>query len=254
MIELYHISKFRSTRVLWTLGELGQFAKLPTVRVHEFVDVASFRAEKTDWLLKLNPNGKIPILLEENKPLFESCAIVLSLLDRFDDDRLLPKTQRDKFYQTAFYAAGTIDNVTSTSSPIQRAENMIRGASSAKMQPTVDPVRKAAWTEVIAPFLESQIPGDGPYFAGKEFTALDIVLGLDLFAMDERLVKRGSSDDSWIKEESTPKLRRLADILAERPARRFAFEASLLNPSSLDSKTHFGITEWIHARSPHDDT
>lgn len=251
MLQLYHISKFRSTRVVWTLGELAQIVKVPSVRVHEFVDVGSFRSEKADWFLKMNPNGKIPVLVDEKTTLFESCAIVLSLLDRFDDGRLLPRDQRDLFYQLAFYASGTIDNVTSTSSPIQLAENIVHGVeSAAKMKPTVDVVRKTAWTDVIAPFLESQIQHDGPYFAGDRFTAIDIVLGLDLFAMDERLIKRGSSDDSWIKEESTPKLRRLADLLMERPARAFAFEASLLTPGSLDSKHDFGITDWIHARDP----
>ena len=65
---------------------------------------------KPQWFLDLNPNGKIPILERPSaSALWDSCAICLSLLDRFDRRRLLaPPECRDALYRAAFYSSGPV--------------------------------------------------------------------------------------------------------------------------------------------------
>eukprot|EP00403_Amphidinium_massartii_P015909 CAMPEP_0178426798 /NCGR_PEP_ID=MMETSP0689_2-20121128/29417_1 /TAXON_ID=160604 /ORGANISM="Amphidinium massartii, Strain CS-259" /LENGTH=241 /DNA_ID=CAMNT_0020048489 /DNA_START=44 /DNA_END=766 /DNA_ORIENTATION=- len=236
-LHIYHVSKFRSTRVVWLLAELADCypsSPLPKVVVHEFSDVKSFRNEKPDWFLQLNPNGKIPVLVQNSRVLIEGGAIMLSLLDKYDPDKkLLRDVDRDLFYQLAFYCAGTVDNLTSTSSPYQRAV-LMHGQEDANMAPTIDPVRKTAWFDIAGPFLESLLAqSTGTYFGGETFSAVDIFVGMDLFAYHERMITRGDGK-SWIDPTSMPRLHALATTLATRPARNFAFSATLNEPASLE--------------------
>lgn len=39
------------------------------------------------WYLKINPNGRIPALLDGSQRVFESGAIMLYLTDKYDTDR-----------------------------------------------------------------------------------------------------------------------------------------------------------------------
>mmetsp|Transcript_9349 Transcript_9349/g.16910 ORF Transcript_9349/g.16910 Transcript_9349/m.16910 type:complete len:261 (-) Transcript_9349:44-826(-) len=252
-IYIYHVSKFRSTRVVWLLTELAaQYPKaaLPKVVVHEFADVKTFRNEKPDWFLQLNPNGKIPVLVDAQRVLFEGGAIILSLLDKYDTEKkLLRDCDRDLFYQLAFYCAGTVDNLTATSSPYQRAVQMHSGEE-ANMHPTMDPVRKSAWFDIAGPFLESVLARTpGCYFAGEHFSAIDIFVGMDLYAYQERMILRGDGV-SWLDPERMPRLSALATILAERAPRNIAFNATLNDPSSLEEIGSYGIHSWIHACKP----
>ena len=53
--------------------------------------------------------------------MWDSCAICMFLFDEFDiNHKLLLKEPkfRAKFYEQAFYASGTVDNLTASSSPI----------------------------------------------------------------------------------------------------------------------------------------
>ena len=56
--------------------------------------------------------------------MFDGTAISCYLLHRFDTERKLldfnDPSAVARFYQSAFYASGTIDNLPATSSPIQR--------------------------------------------------------------------------------------------------------------------------------------
>src|SRR5258708_1643349 len=58
--------------------------------------------QKSAEYLKLNPNGRIPTLVDKDLVLFEAAAIVLHLVDQHPEARLAPQagTQaRAKFYQ-----------------------------------------------------------------------------------------------------------------------------------------------------------
>src|SRR6201988_4904188 len=59
-------------------------------------------AQKSQDYLKINPNGRIPTLVDGDLVLFEAAAIVLHLVDQHPEAGLAPKVgtpARAKFYQ-----------------------------------------------------------------------------------------------------------------------------------------------------------
>ncbi len=84
-ITLYHdVPSSNSDRVKIALAEKG--LKWEGIRVR-----LANREQKTPEFLKLNPYGKIPVLVEEGKVLFESCIINEYLDEKYPDPPLMPK-------------------------------------------------------------------------------------------------------------------------------------------------------------------
>ena len=70
-ITLYEYSQSRSKQVRWTLLELGL----------EFKSVEGLEILHSDGLKEVNPMGKVPAVVIDGKPLFESAAICTYLAD-----------------------------------------------------------------------------------------------------------------------------------------------------------------------------
>jgi glutathione S-transferase len=213
-VHLYHVTGFRSTRVLWLYWELnwayrqaGKPDAIPPVVINEFSDIVDFRNNKPEWYLALNPNGKVPTFVDPNMSpslvMFESCAIIFHLLDTYDVDGLLlsrdEPAKRALYQQLAFYSSGTLDNLTATSVPWQRAVMDASGGAPAAMKGVVDPVKEAAWHSHCAPYYEAILKKNGgPYLLGAKFSAADVVFGHNL--------KNFSTRDGWLSEEKHPVL------------------------------------------------
>ena len=88
MIKIYGITPTRTARCLWMLGELG----LEYEQVE--VSVKDGDHKKPDYLA-LNPNGRVPTLVDGDLTLWESMAINLYLADKYDGG-LKPKTPEDR--------------------------------------------------------------------------------------------------------------------------------------------------------------
>lgn len=75
-ITFYYSPQSNATRVRWSLMELG----VP----HEIVrlDLRAGDQKKPDFLA-LNPNGKVPTIVLDGTPMFESVAIQLALGERY---------------------------------------------------------------------------------------------------------------------------------------------------------------------------
>ncbi len=87
MIKLYGISRSRAARSLWALEEIGiEYENIPT---HFTGDT-----KKPDFLA-INPNGRVPVLVDGDLTLFESMAINLYLAKKYDGG-LQPKTLEDE--------------------------------------------------------------------------------------------------------------------------------------------------------------
>jgi glutathione S-transferase len=80
---LYEFAPTRSIRVRWTLQELGVEFESVTINL---TDGEHRRPE----FLKLNPAGKLPILIDDDFVLTESVAIVLYLAEKYSHKGLLP--------------------------------------------------------------------------------------------------------------------------------------------------------------------
>jgi glutathione S-transferase len=87
MIKLYGIPMSRAGRSLWALEEVG--VEYENVPIHFVGDV------KKPEYLAINPNGRIPALVDGDVTLFESMAINLYLAKKYDGG-LQPKTLEDE--------------------------------------------------------------------------------------------------------------------------------------------------------------
>lgn len=82
-MKLYGFGPTRSLRAMWALRELGiDFEFIP-------VNLRAGEAQTTEFL-RLNPAGKLPVLVDGDLVLTESAAIVLYLAEKYPDRRLLP--------------------------------------------------------------------------------------------------------------------------------------------------------------------
>ena len=88
-MKLYEFGPTRSIRVRWTLQELG--ADFEPIRVN----LAAGEHGRPEFL-KINPAGKIPVLVDGDLVLTESVAIVLYLAEKYPDKGLLPVSLNER--------------------------------------------------------------------------------------------------------------------------------------------------------------
>lgn len=82
-MKLYEFAPTRSIRVRWTLQELGiDFEAIP-------IDLLAGE-HRGPAFLKINPAGKLPVLVDGDMVLTESIAIVLYLAEKYRDKGLIP--------------------------------------------------------------------------------------------------------------------------------------------------------------------
>jgi glutathione S-transferase len=83
VLTIYHVPGTRSVRPIWLCEELG----VPYRREVVSFD-AKFRASP-EWR-RINPVGKVPAMIDGDLTMFESCAMVQVILDRYGNGRLEP--------------------------------------------------------------------------------------------------------------------------------------------------------------------
>lgn len=89
-IRFYSWPRSSGSRVSWALEELG----VP----YEYVELDRAKNEqKAPEFLAINPNGKVPALIDDGVSYFESLAIILHLGETYGVDRgLWPKAGQDR--------------------------------------------------------------------------------------------------------------------------------------------------------------
>jgi glutathione S-transferase len=88
MIRLYGTRQSRATRCLWALEELG----VP----YELVVTNLATDAKTPAYREINPNARVPALVDGELKLFESLAINLYLAKTYDKSGLYPRSPADE--------------------------------------------------------------------------------------------------------------------------------------------------------------
>lgn len=104
-IVLHHHPFSRAANVVWMLEEVGVPYEL------KFVDIMA-GAQKNDELIKLNPMGKLPTLVDDGQVVTESAAIALYLGDRYAYGKLAPKVddpKRGTYYRWSFFAPSVVE-------------------------------------------------------------------------------------------------------------------------------------------------
>ncbi|MDZ4299177.1 MAG: glutathione S-transferase family protein [Moraxellaceae bacterium] len=151
----------RAERVLWVLQEL----QLP----HQFIrlDFLKFENKSQDYL-RLNPQEKVPTLVDGDFVLSESMAICFYLCNLSDDFTLIPKEKKQAavFYQRIFFALTALEPYLwlSDKERFIKDEEMPVGVGDYS-------IRKISEAFVsINRWLETT-----PYIAGETFTLADIL-------------------------------------------------------------------------------
>lgn len=118
--------------------------------------------EKPDWFLKISPHGKVPVLVVDEKPLFESNAIAEYL-----DEVALPRLHPDNPEKRARNRAWT-DYVPTFS-------GLLGGVYYTKSMDDIDTAKDAARTALakLELALSTEREGPGPFFNGEKMSLVD---------------------------------------------------------------------------------
>ncbi|WP_411906912.1 glutathione S-transferase family protein [Rhizobium mayense] len=157
MIEVHAFATPNSVKVLIALEEIGLPYELQPVNVRK-------GDQKAEAFLALNPNGKVPVLVDDGFVLTESAAILVYLAEK--TGKLLPQEAIGRarvFEQLFFHASGL--------SPAFGNAGFFKRSS-----PEPQPVAEARFTteaERILGLLDAKLASQ-PFAAGEEFTIADI--------------------------------------------------------------------------------
>lgn len=83
MLNIFHSPGTRGFRVIWVCEELSVPYEIEPVNF-----AAEYRATP-EWRA-MNPVGKVPVMTDGDTTMFESCAMMQYVLDRYGDGRLQP--------------------------------------------------------------------------------------------------------------------------------------------------------------------
>lgn len=104
VMKLYGFAGTRSQRALWGLKEVDAD--------FEYISVNLLQGEqKRPEFLRLNPAGKIPVLIDGDRVIPESAAIVLYLAEKYPQKALMPAdlVQRAQIYRWVMFAVTELE-------------------------------------------------------------------------------------------------------------------------------------------------
>jgi glutathione S-transferase len=181
MITLYYATQSRSIRALWMLEEIGR----PYERVK--VDIRGRDHPRPDFL-KVSPLGKVPVIVDGETSVAESGAVLLYLTERFPEARLAPPPgdpARGRFLQWLFFAAGVIEPAY-----VEKLQGLKLAHSTAGW---------GSFDHVMQVIEQALAPG--PWIVGEQFTAVDVLLGVDLYFGQEvmKIVPHSNAIDAYLE-------------------------------------------------------
>jgi glutathione S-transferase len=211
-LRIYGIARTRAFRALWMAEELAvPYEHLP-------IEIGEAGARSPEFC-NLNPNGRLPFIVDGDFALFESMAITLYLAKKYSTGSLYPSLLRDEAlaWQWSFWAISEVDRgVNIWSLHAVRLPPAERDAA----------LRDQALKVIAAPFkvLDAALAGKR-YLLGDEFTVAD----LNVAAVISRAIDMDLS--------ALPNLKSWLTRCLERPAARKALawknEADAATPAEV---------------------
>jgi glutathione S-transferase len=185
MIKIHHLENSRSQRILWLLEEL----ELDYEIVHYQRDPETMLAP--DSLRAIHPLGKSPVLEDDGIIVAETGAIIEYIIDTHGGGRLRPEKGTPEGRAWTYwmhYAEGSAMPPLLMKLVFQRLpEN-----ANALVRPLVRGVSRRAEAGFVDPRLKEQIEywdaslAETGWFAGKAFSAADIIMSFPLEAAANR--------------------------------------------------------------------
>ncbi len=166
-MQLYEFPPTRSIRVRWMLQELG--ADFESISVN----LAAGEHRHPDFL-KINPAGKLPVLVDDDLVLTESVAILLYLAEKYPDKGFLPTDikQRSQVYRWLLFTATELEQ------PLWRIARHTRLYPEHLRLPAEVPLARQDFADMIA-VLEAHIQ-DRQFIVGNTVTIADFVCAYTL--------------------------------------------------------------------------
>ncbi|WP_165185526.1 glutathione S-transferase family protein [Caulobacter soli] len=161
-------SSLNVRKVLWTCDELGL--------AYEREDWGTgFASTKSPEFLALNPNGLVPVLIDEQGALYESNAICRYLAARYGAGHLLPVEPRARAMVEQW-----MDWQATTLNPTWSYAFLALGRPTPGYD---DPAKIAAsveaWNKAMT-LLDQRLADTAAHAAGHDFTLADVVLGVSV--------------------------------------------------------------------------
>lgn len=161
-------SSINVRKVLWTCAEIG-------IEPQREDWGSGFRPTDAPEFLALNPNGLVPVLVDDNGALWESNTICRYLADLHGRADLLPAPSRQRAIVEQW-----MDWQATDLNPSWRPVFMARVRGDAAFaDPAVVAAGEGAWNARME-ILERRLAATGAFAAGDAFSLADIVLGLSV--------------------------------------------------------------------------
>ena len=215
-LRIYGIARTRAFRALWMATELGlDYEHLP-------IEIGDEGAKSPEFLA-INPNGRLPVIVDDDFVLFESLAITLYLAKKHSDGKLYPGTLEGeaRAWQWSLWAVTEVDRgVNIWSLHAVRLPAAERNAA----------LREESLKVIAGPFrvLDAAVARQ-PYLLGDDFTVAD----LNVAAVISRAVDMDLS--------AVPHLKAWLTRCLDRPAARVA----LALKNKADDETPADVTRRI---------
>ncbi len=160
-LRIYGVARTRAFRALWMAEELGiAYQHLP-------IEIGDAGARSPDFLA-LNPNGRLPVIVDGDFVVFESLAITLYLAKKHSNGGLYPGTLEGeaRAWQWSFWAIAEVDRGVNIWS--LHAVRLPEGERNAAL-------REEALKVLASPFkvLDAAV-ATRPYLLGDAFTVADL--------------------------------------------------------------------------------
>ncbi|MGC1466859.1 MAG: glutathione S-transferase family protein [Pseudolabrys sp.] len=219
-LKIYGIARTRAFRALWMAEELGlDYEHFP-------IEIGDAGARAPEFLA-INPNGRLPVIVDGDFVLFESLAITFYLARKHSAGKLYPGTVQGeaKAWQWSFWAIAEVD----------RGVN-IWSLHAIRLPPAERDAGKLAeaLAVIAAPFrvLDAALAGQA-YLVGDEFTVAD----LNVAAVISRAIEMDLS--------GVPNLKAWLTRCLERPAAK----AALALKHAAEAATPVEVTRQIVRRN-----
>ncbi|WP_394850434.1 glutathione S-transferase family protein [Pendulispora brunnea] len=193
-ITLYYAPMSSATRAFWALEELG----IPFEKVK--LDLRAGDQKKPEYL-KINPNGKVPALVDGEAKIFENLAILFHLGERYGVEKgLWPKADssvRAEAYSWSVW--GLVELV-------QGARHFALHADASHFPGLLPPERRVGWIaeqarkewEQNAALLEARLENRA-YILGDAFSLADVtVAGNAAFGLRMAGLPMGPRATDWV--------------------------------------------------------
>jgi glutathione S-transferase len=209
MYTLYYMPGTASLAVHWLLIELGVPHELRLVN-------RDTEEHKGPEYLKLNPNGVVPTLIVDGRPVYESAALMVLVAERHPEARLAPapgSPERASYLQWTLHLANTVQPA------FRHWFYPAEAAGAAHAEAAQEQARgrlERAWDR-----LDAHLAARGPWITGERLTAVDFSAAM--LARWSRNMPRPATD--W------PAIGRLVSAMKARPSFRTLNERE-------------GLTEW----------